>query len=130
MMDVLEHLADPVGALRRLRPLLDEGVLVLSTVNVNSIHARVRRESWPWFIRSHLYYFSPETLGQVLSSAGFRMVDWETVPRSFHLSYVAQRATKSHPRLARVANAITRAADPELPVGMLGDIAMVVARPR
>jgi glycosyltransferase involved in cell wall biosynthesis/2-polyprenyl-3-methyl-5-hydroxy-6-metoxy-1,4-benzoquinol methylase len=129
MMDVLEHLADPVEGLKRLRPVLDEGILVLSTVNVESIHARARDANWPWFIRSHLYYFSPETLRAVLERAGFRIIEWTTVPRSFHVSYVAQRGRASFPRLARAAEALTRVADPKIPVGLLGDIAMVIARP-
>jgi SAM-dependent methyltransferase len=92
MLDVLEHLNDPLDALRRLRRIVDEeGMLVLSTVNLAGLHARMRGRSWPWFIRSHLHYFAPETLSDMMSRAGFRMVQWETAPRSFKLSYVAGR---------------------------------------
>lgn len=130
MLDVLEHLADPLGALRRLRLVVDdEGLLALSTVNLAGLHARLRGEAWPWFIRSHLHYFSPETLDAMLKRAGFRMVQWETVPRSFHLSYIARRAGVSHSRLRTVAQRITHAFDPRLPVGWLGDIVFVAARP-
>lgn len=130
MMDVLEHLSDPVAALAGIRPILDEGILVLSTVNVSSIHSKVRQDKWPWFIRSHLYYFGPETLTAVLDRAGYRLIEWTRVPRSFHVSYVAQRSGASHPSLARAAKLVTRVADPKIPVGLLGDIAMVVARPK
>jgi SAM-dependent methyltransferase len=130
MLDVLEHLSDPLDALRTLRKVVnDEGVLVLSTVNLSGLHARLRDGTWPWFIRSHLHYFSPETLQAMLGAAGFRMVRWEIVPRSFHLSYILHRAGDSHGALGTAARAITQLFDPKLPVGWLGDIAFVAARP-
>ena len=130
MLDVLEHLSDPLEALRTLRSVVaDEGVLVLSTVNLSGLHARLRDGNWPWFIRSHLHYFSPETLQAMLRLAGFRMVDWEIVPRSFHLSYILHRAGESHGALGAAARLVTQVADPKLPVGWLGDIAFVAARP-
>ncbi len=131
MFDVLEHLSDPLTALKTLRPLLDdEGLLVLSTVNTAGLHGRIRKGSWPWFIRSHLFYFTPDTLGDMLHRAGFEMVEWTVVPRSFHLSYIAHRAGPSHGRLAKLAGVISKVADPKLPMGWLGDIVLLVARPR
>jgi SAM-dependent methyltransferase len=130
MLDVLEHLVDPLSALRRLRSFVDEeGLLVLTTVNVASFHARVRREHWPWFIRAHLHYFTPGTLRAILERAGFRLVEWALVPRSFHLSYVASRVRKSSPVLGGVGLGVARVIDPEIPVGWLGDVVLAVARP-
>ena len=91
MLDVLEHLADPAEALRRLRPMMaEQGVFALATVNVESLHGRLRGGDWPWFIRSHLHYFRPATLTKMLSDAGFEAVEWSVVPRSFHVSYLLQ----------------------------------------
>jgi 2-polyprenyl-3-methyl-5-hydroxy-6-metoxy-1,4-benzoquinol methylase len=130
MLDVLEHVTDPVAALKALRARMDdEGLLLLSTVNLDGLHARARGGDWPWFIRSHLYYFSKATLAATLKEAGFRMVEFSIVPRSFHLSYVAERARSSHPELARAADAIARVSDVRIPTGWLGDITCVLARP-
>jgi 2-polyprenyl-3-methyl-5-hydroxy-6-metoxy-1,4-benzoquinol methylase len=130
MLDVLEHLDDPLAALKTLRSVVDpEGILILSTVNLSGLHARLRDGNWPWFIRSHLHYFSPETLHAMMFKAGFKAVQWEIVPRSFHLSYIAHRAAGSHGPLGTAAEMITRFVDPKLPVGWLGDIAFVAARP-
>jgi 2-polyprenyl-3-methyl-5-hydroxy-6-metoxy-1,4-benzoquinol methylase len=131
MLDVLEHLVDPLETLRRLRDVVDdEGLLVLSTVNLSGLHGRIRGERWPWFIRSHLHYFTPETIGAMLTEAGFRMVQWETVPRAFRLSYVAQRTGDSLGPLGPAASAVAKAVDPKIPLGWLGDICFVAARPR
>ena len=130
MLDVLEHLVDPLEGLRKVRETMqDEGLLVLSTVNVSGLHARVRGERWPWFIRSHLHYFTPETLQAMLTRAGFKMIEWEIVPRSFHLSYITYRAGSSHSTLGSIAQKVTDVVDPKVPVGWLGDITFVAARP-
>jgi len=129
MLDVLEHLTDPLGALRALRPAMDdEGMLVLSTVNVESLHGRARGGNWPWFIRSHLHYFRPATLVTMLRAAGFETVAWDVVPRSFHLSYVLHRAAGTFPG-SGVVEAVATKVDPSLPVGWMGDVTLVVARP-
>jgi 2-polyprenyl-3-methyl-5-hydroxy-6-metoxy-1,4-benzoquinol methylase len=130
MLDVLEHLADPAEALRRLRPMVaDTGVLALATVNVEGLHGRLRGGDWPWFIRSHLHYFRPATLANMLSNAGFEAVEWSVVPRSFHVSYLLHRANGVLPA-ARLAEAVVRMGDPKIPVGWIGDVTLTIARPR
>lgn len=130
MLDVLEHLLDPLAALTKIhRVLADEGILVLATVNVEGLHARARRSGWPWFIRSHLFYFSPQTLQELLERARFRMVGWSVVPRSFRLSYLGARAGAALPGLGSLAQAVSRIVDPRIPLGWLGDVVLTVARP-
>jgi 2-polyprenyl-3-methyl-5-hydroxy-6-metoxy-1,4-benzoquinol methylase len=130
LLDVLEHLVDPLAALRRLRVVIDEeGILVVSTINLASIHARLRGDRWPWYIVPHLHYFTPQTLQAMLRLAGFRMIEWSTVPRSFHLSYVAERGGENLGALGKAMGRVARLANPRLPVGVLGDIELVMARP-
>ena len=130
MLDVLEHLNDPLTALKRLRGMVnEEGLLILSTVNLDGLHARLRKGDWSWYIRSHLHYFGQRTLSLMLRRAGFRLVEWKIAPRSFHLSYIAQRAGSSHKGAGVAASLITKVIDPRIPVGWLGDITFIAARP-
>jgi 2-polyprenyl-3-methyl-5-hydroxy-6-metoxy-1,4-benzoquinol methylase len=130
LLDVLEHFIDPLDALRRLRPLLDdEGVLALSTVNLAGFHGRLRGEKWPWLIRPHLHYFTPATLNALLHEAGFAMVEWSLVPRSFHASYVAERMRSSLGPAGDASARLAHLVDVKVPVGWLGDVVLVVARP-
>lgn len=130
LLDVLEHLVDPLEALRRIRPLVDdEGLLTLSTVDISSFHARLRNERWPWLIRPHLHYFTPATLVAMLRRSGFRTVEWAVVPRSFHLSYLAHRLGSTYGPLAPAMERVSRLADMRVPVGWLGDVVLITARP-
>ena len=129
MLDVLEHLANPAVALRSLRSSVKgDGLLALSTINVDSLHGRIRGEHWPWFIRSHLHYFRPPTLLAMVREAGFEVVDWSVVPRSFHLSYLLHRAAGTFPGSTAI-EALAEQVDPTLPVGWMGDVTLVLARP-
>jgi 2-polyprenyl-3-methyl-5-hydroxy-6-metoxy-1,4-benzoquinol methylase len=130
LLDVLEHVVDPLDALRRLRLLVDgEGIVVFSTINFAGLHARLRKERWPWLIRPHLHYFTPTTLRLLLEKAGLEMVEWRLVPRSFHLSYIANRARSNLGPLAAASTALSKLVDLRVPVGWLGDVVLVVARP-
>ena len=131
MLDVLEHVADPVAALAALRGVVaDEGLLALTTINCESLHSRVRRGSWPWYIRPHLHYFTPATLRATMEQGGFDMVDYRIVPRSFHLSYVAARGHGNLGRAGRLGEQVAGLWDPRLPFGLLGDVVLAVGRPR
>ena len=52
------------------------------------------------------------------------------MPRSFHASYVANRLSSSLGPLGPAAVSLSRVADVRLPVGWLGDVVLVHARPR
>jgi SAM-dependent methyltransferase len=69
---VLAHLTDPVADIAMLRRLLAPGgVLLLLTVNANSLLLKVHTDRWNGFTRNHLKFFSPDTLPALFQKAGF-----------------------------------------------------------
>lgn len=71
-IDVLEHLQDPLGALRETnRVLKRNGLVVIRVPNLSSLRIRLVKENWKPFLNEHLYYFTPVTLDRMLKKAGF-----------------------------------------------------------
>ncbi|MFN3705027.1 MAG: class I SAM-dependent methyltransferase, partial [Thermoflexales bacterium] len=73
LWDVIEHLHDPAGALRRIaRILKPDGILVIRTPNFDSWEARLFGRYWAGLEPPrHLFVFTPRTLGAMLAQAGF-----------------------------------------------------------
>jgi 2-polyprenyl-3-methyl-5-hydroxy-6-metoxy-1,4-benzoquinol methylase len=89
-LDVLEHLRDPVAAIRRVLPFLAPGGrIILSVPHV--AHAAVRlqllagafpRTSKGLLDRKHLHFFDRSSLHELLRHAGVRVIDEARVVRS------------------------------------------------
>lgn len=107
MGDVLEHLADPARMLARIHDLLAPGGHVVVCVP-NIAHWSALRElmsgRWPGhdsglFDRTHLRFFTSESLQQALQAAGFRVL--KARPRQFLLDEA--EAARWIPALAETA---------------------------
>lgn len=76
LWDVLEHLADPLHALRRLASWLRPGgLLALGVPNLESWDAHLFGPAWiGWDAPRHLYLFPDSTLREMLSAAGLSIL--------------------------------------------------------
>jgi SAM-dependent methyltransferase len=86
LWNVMEHLHSPVDTLREIRRLLmDDGVLILSIPNADSLDARIFGDCWIGLDPPrHLYAFSPRTVGQLLSKAGLEAIETRFITGSYH----------------------------------------------
>lgn len=93
---VIEHLPDPASTLAMLRGLLNkEGRLLLTTPNAKSLGLRIFGASWRGLEPPrHFNVFSPDSLCQLLCSAGFHAERLNTDVRLargiWFLSYLAR----------------------------------------
>jgi len=71
----LEHLHDPVRVLKSMLGWLKEGgVLVLGMPNAASLEFHLFKTNWYALqLPTHLYHFTPGTLGRLLSEAGWEV---------------------------------------------------------
>ncbi len=100
MVDVLEHLIDPLAALQRCHPwLAPGGILALSTINMDTIIARMLGTRWPGFMDMHLTYFTTKSLREFLRRSNFEWITDRPDSRSFSLGYFGGRLVNSGPLL-------------------------------
>lgn len=88
-LDVIEHLRRPDAVLAKLYPLVRPGGgILLTTIDVGSMTARLMGRRWPHYHRDHLWYFTRESLSRVVSGAGFRALKCSRARKQFTLEYL------------------------------------------
>jgi SAM-dependent methyltransferase len=75
MYHVLEHIPDPVNALRAVKRLARPGALIaLEVPNVGGLEARLRGSKWHYYKVDHINYFRPIDLNRLAARCGLRVV--------------------------------------------------------
>lgn len=109
MWDVIEHLTDPLAEVQQAYRLLKPGgLLVVHTMDIDSLFARLLGGRWPWLMEMHVYYFSRRTLAALLTKAGLRVIRVEPQGRYLRLGYFATRIGGFSPRLGRLFGRVFR----------------------
>jgi SAM-dependent methyltransferase len=127
MADVIEHLDDPVGALRAAAALLAPGgALCVVTPDPASRTARLAGARWWGYLPAHTYLLPRSTLRRLLRDAGLDpIVDvglWRTFTVGYWSSGLGERSGPFGGLLARVRSA-------RAPLTLsLGDERVMVAR--
>ena len=94
MLDVFEHLAKPREMLLAVRRILKkDGLLVVTTPDVNSLISRILQAKWWGINRHHLFYFSKRTLEDMFDRTGFCILDLKSHARVFTWGYWLHRIT-------------------------------------
>jgi SAM-dependent methyltransferase len=130
MWDVIEHVTDPLSEMRQAQRLLKTGgLLVVHTMDIDSLFARLMSNRWPWLMEMHIYYFSRRTLKAMLEKAGFTVVRIEPQGRYLRLGYFATRVGGFSPLLGRLLGRVFRLLHvDELPVPLnFGDLVTAYA---
>lgn len=104
MWDVIEHVTDPLGTLQQAYRLLKPGgLVVVHTIDINSLFARLMGARWPWLMEMHIYYFSRHTLRAMLEQCGFQVLSDRPQGRYLRLGYLMNRMGALMPLVGRPA---------------------------
>jgi SAM-dependent methyltransferase len=133
MWDTIEHLYDPVLAIRKsaegLRP---GGILALTTGDIEALWARARGRHWRLIIPQHLYYFSRQSITHLLRQHGLEVIHFSHVGYRRSLRQIAEALTWNHPRSrwrSGLRNQIRRLPFADRTISLnLFDIMLVIAR--
>lgn len=88
MTDVIEHFADPLEVLTKVRRILKiDGLLYITTPDIDSALSRLLKAKWWGIKKSHLVYFSRKTMVKMLDRAGFNLIRVNSYLRTFSLDY-------------------------------------------
>ena len=131
MWDVIEHVTDPLGTLQRVHQLLKPGgLLVVHTIDIDSLFARLMGSRWPWLMEMHIYYFSRRTLQTMLERCGFQVLSDRPQGRYLRLGYLMSRVGALMPLVGRPAEwLVTKLGLRGLAVSVnLGDLFTAYAR--
>jgi 2-polyprenyl-3-methyl-5-hydroxy-6-metoxy-1,4-benzoquinol methylase len=94
MFDVIEHLHDPFGDIRKMYDrLLPGGGLAIATMDCESFMSRLLGTRLEDFrrIREHLHFFSRETLTNLLNASGFSVYAIKSHGHTFELAFLFER---------------------------------------
>lgn len=93
LWDVIEHLPNPTLNLKKAYKLLkSDGLLVLSTGDINSFTAKLMGKHWHLILPpQHIYYFSQETIKKLLEKTGFKVIEIKYCGKSMTLTHFFRR---------------------------------------
>lgn len=93
LIDVIEHVADPVGLLRAcVEQLADDGRLLLITPDVSSLAAKLLGGHWWHYRAAHVGYFDRRSLQTAFERVGLEAESWTRARWFFSVRYLASRA--------------------------------------
>lgn len=94
LWDVIEHFADPLGELQHaFRLLKPGGIVVVHTIDIGSVTAKLMGARWPFLMEMHVMFFSRATLRTMLEKAGFTFERDHIQGRYLRLGYLMGRVT-------------------------------------
>lgn len=108
MWDVIEHLAHPLEELLEANRILkQDGLLVLTTGDVNSLFARICGQAWHLYNPpQHLSFFSEKTIRLLLKKGGFYVRTIRREGSLYTVSYLTSMLSIYYPhRVLKMVNA-------------------------
>lgn len=85
MVEVIEHLTNPLETMRKIyKATTWGGIVLVQTANIEALQSKLWGNKYHYYLPGHLHYFSNKTLRHLLYSSGFTKV-YEFYPVEFGL---------------------------------------------
>jgi 2-polyprenyl-3-methyl-5-hydroxy-6-metoxy-1,4-benzoquinol methylase len=133
--DVIEHVPDPLAALRAMRAVMRPGgILFLSTPDAGSAVARAMGPRWHYLDPvQHIVLFGRQNLSRLLEQAGFKPFASRSFGHHYRVGYVLDRLSYLYSRglvgsLVRATRTVGRVGAKRVIYLSLGDVMGLAAR--
>jgi len=74
LVDVIEHLLNPMEELKKIAKFQDTGDrMIITTMNINSLGYKLFKSYWYYIHAQHTYYFSEKTLARLFNKLGYEV---------------------------------------------------------
>tara|TARA_B100000989_G_scaffold189129_1_gene142397 strand:- start:4 stop:918 length:915 start_codon:yes stop_codon:yes gene_type:complete len=101
MADVIEHFSDPFRVLAQINKLLNQnGKLILTTFNIESLYAKITGKNYHWIIPFHMVFFSNRTLEIFGKNNNLKLVKILNDPRYISFGYLMEKLTLIFPSIS------------------------------
>ncbi len=98
IVDVIEHVEDPLGLLRTARGLLKAGgIIAIVTPDASSLAARIMGWRWWHYRVAHIGYFKPANLRSACAAIGLNVVSFSRPGWVFSVGYLRKRLVRYLP---------------------------------
>lgn len=98
--DVFEHVLDPNLFLQKSNKALKKnGILTLSTIDIDSRFAKVLGRRWPWIMNMHLLYFGDNSIENMFSLNNFEVISIKHHSHYASLNYAFKKFVTSMPKI-------------------------------
>jgi 2-polyprenyl-3-methyl-5-hydroxy-6-metoxy-1,4-benzoquinol methylase len=103
MRHILEHVPDPVTMLKKVHDLLNEdGILLITLPNINCIGRYMFQEHWEWVLPSHIHFFKPKTLHQLIDIAGFERISFFQAPTPLYYPAAIRKTFQNNKNFTKI----------------------------
>ncbi len=109
LWDVLEHVGDPMKMLCECNRILKKnGILIVNYPDVGSAIARLMKRKWVFLLSVHLFYFTKNTIRQMLEKSGFEVIKIKPHIQTLSLGYLAKRLEPYNKTLSGLSTKLIR----------------------
>jgi dolichol-phosphate mannosyltransferase len=90
MLDVIEHVNDPVKDIEIANNLLDKnGLLIINTPDSGSLIASTLGKNWHLVVPpEHIFYFNKKSISEVLKKNNFEIINITNIGKTFKIDYI------------------------------------------